>query len=31
MTMSVASEIIHDVLSNPTEKFHKYQILIDEK
>ena len=29
--MSVASEIIHDVLSNPTEKFHKYQILIDEK
>jgi hypothetical protein len=31
MTSSVASEIIHDVLSNPTEKFHNYQILIDEK
>ena len=31
MTTSVASEIIHDVLSNPTEKFHNYQILIDEK
>ena len=31
MATSVASEIIHDVLSNLTEKVHNYQILIDEK